>query len=78
MIELHVARALLDTGWAEDVLIAMDGMEIAAVTAGVKAPASAERSSGIAVPGVGNLHSHSFQRAMAGLAERRGDREDSF
>jgi formiminoglutamate deiminase len=78
MIELHVERALLDTGWAEDVLITIDGTEIAAVAAGVKAPASAEHSSGIAVPGVGNVHSHSFQRAMAGLAERRGDREDSF
>lgn len=78
MIELHVARALLDTGWAEDVLITIDGAEITAVAAGVSAPASAERSSGIALPGVGNVHSHAFQRAMAGLAERRGDREDSF
>lgn len=78
MIELHVGRALLDTGWAEDVLITIDGREIIAITAGVAAPASAQRSAGIAVPGIGNLHSHSFQRAMAGLAERRGDREDSF
>ena len=30
------------------------------------------------VPGMPNLHSHAFQRAMAGLAERRGQREDSF
>ena len=78
MIELHVARALLDTGWAEDVLITIDGAEITAVAAGVEAPASVERSSGIALPGAGNVHSHAFQRAMAGLAERRGDREDSF
>jgi formimidoylglutamate deiminase len=78
MIELHVARALLESGWAEDVLITIDGAEIASVAAGMAAPASAERSSGIAVPGVGNVHSHAFQRAMAGLAERRGDREDSF
>lgn len=78
MTELHIKRALLDTGWAEDVLITIDGAAISAVAAGTAAPASAERSSGIAVPGVGNLHSHSFQRAMAALAERRGDREDSF
>jgi formiminoglutamate deiminase len=30
------------------------------------------------VPGLPNLHSHSFQRGMAGLAERRGDAADSF
>ena len=31
-----------------------------------------------AVPGVANLHSHAFQRAMAGLAERRMNPQDSF
>jgi formimidoylglutamate deiminase len=30
------------------------------------------------LPGMVNLHSHAFQRAMAGLAERRGPGEDSF
>jgi formimidoylglutamate deiminase len=30
------------------------------------------------LPGMPNLHSHAFQRAMAGLAERRGKNEDSF
>jgi len=30
------------------------------------------------LPGVPNLHSHAFQRAMAGLAERQMDPEDSF
>src|SRR5690606_6390671 len=30
------------------------------------------------VPGVPNLHSHAFQRAMAGLAERQTHPEDSF
>lgn len=33
---------------------------------------------GWALPGVANLHSHAFQRAMAGLAERRTDAADSF
>jgi formimidoylglutamate deiminase len=31
-----------------------------------------------ALPGIANLHSHAFQRAMAGLAERRGSEADSF
>jgi formiminoglutamate deiminase len=30
------------------------------------------------VPGLANLHSHAFQRAMAGLTERRGSESDSF
>ena len=30
------------------------------------------------VPGIANLHSHAFQRAMAGLAERQTDPRDSF
>ena len=30
------------------------------------------------VPGVANLHSHAFQRAMAGMAERQTDPADSF
>lgn len=30
------------------------------------------------VPGIANLHSHAFQRAMAGMAERQTDPADSF
>jgi len=30
------------------------------------------------LPGMPNLHSHAFQRAMAGLAERKGRNDDSF
>ena len=30
------------------------------------------------LPGIPNLHSHAFQRAMAGLAERQTDPADSF
>ena len=44
------------------------------------APARAVESiGGIAVPGLANLHSHAFQRAMAGLSEFRTDAaQDSF
>ena len=31
-----------------------------------------DHSVGVLLPAMGNVHSHSFQRAMAGLAERRG------
>src|SRR5699024_2740037 len=30
------------------------------------------------LPGMTNLHSHAFQRALAGLGERRGQGDDSF
>jgi formimidoylglutamate deiminase len=36
------------------------------------------RSGPLSVPGMVNLHSHAFQRGMAGLAERAGASEDSF
>ena len=39
---------------------------------------AAERLPGLAVPGMPNLHSHAFQRAMAGLAERAGPQGDNF
>ncbi|MEO6364562.1 MAG: formimidoylglutamate deiminase [Luteimonas sp.] len=35
-------------------------------------------SSGWQLPGIANLHSHAFQRAMAGMAERQTDAQDSF
>ncbi len=38
----------------------------------------AETTSGWCLPGIANLHSHAFQRAMAGLAERQTNPADSF
>ncbi|MCX7562612.1 formimidoylglutamate deiminase [Xanthomonadaceae bacterium XH05] len=37
-----------------------------------------DASASWALPGIPNTHSHAFQRAMAGLAERMGDPADSF
>ncbi|MFY0638363.1 formimidoylglutamate deiminase [Maricaulis maris] len=76
--EFHCAQALLPDGWADQIRIRVD-------TAGmidsidVDQPANPEAISlGSVVPGMANLHSHAFQRAMAGLAERRGPGPDSF
>lgn len=41
-------------------------------------PAAAGPDGHWRLPGLPNLHSHAFQRAMAGLAERQGDPQDSF
>ena len=79
-VHLHAASALLPGGWAENVLFEVDGAGFfAAVTADCSdPPANAETLDGAVIPGMPNLHSHAFQRAMAGLTEARGPDEDSF
>lgn len=69
--------ALLPGGWRNNVLIEVDGENIAAVTADASA-GGAEQLKGPLVPGMANLHSHAFQRAMAGLTERAGPSGDNF
>ena len=76
--QIHFSRALLAAGWRTDVLLTLDGRTIAGIEAGVPAPAAAEKISGIALPGMPNVHSHAFQHAMAGLTERHGPEDDSF
>lgn len=81
MTSFLAAAALLPGGWARDVLIEVDARgDIAAVTPGHTGPAgTARRLPGHVIPGVPNLHSHAFQRAMAGGAERRSpEGQDSF
>jgi formimidoylglutamate deiminase len=70
-------HAFLPEGWRKNVRITVSGDRIAAVETEA-APAVGERVAGIALPGMPNVHCHSFQRAMAGLAERRGPANDSF
>ncbi len=74
---LHFDHALLPTGWGESVAVDVDGGRIAGVAANA-GPAGRERVRGVALPGMANLHSHTFQRAMAGLAETRGPAGDNF
>ena len=74
---IHAAKALLPQGWCRDVRIAFDAGRIASVEAGASAAPGDERHA-IALPGMPNLHSHAFQRGMAGLAEVRGPSADSF
>lgn len=78
MTAIHAAQALLPQGWASDVTVSLgpDG-RIAAVTPDSAAPAEAVRV-GVLLPAPANTHSHAFQRAMAGLTERRGQGSDSF
>ena len=78
MSKLFFDAALLPDGWARDVAITIDADgRIGAVTPDSPAH-GADRRSGIAVPGIPNVHSHAFQRGIAGLTERRGSGPDSF
>ena len=74
---LHFAEALLPTGWAQGVRCTLAEGRIASLTTGA-APQPSDARHAVALPGLPNLHSHAFQRGMAGLAERRGAGEDSF
>ena len=74
---LHFATALLPDGWARDVRIGIADGLIAGIERGV-APAATDARHAVALPGLPNLHSHAFQRGMAGLAEMRGTSDDSF
>jgi formimidoylglutamate deiminase len=78
-MKLFARDALLPTGWAHDVLVdvAADG-SIGAVDVAFEAPVDAERLQGPLVPGMSNVHSHAFQRALAGLTERGGPSADNF
>lgn len=78
MTDLFFDQALLPEGWARDVLVRVDeGGWIVGIEEGAR-PEGARHVPGVAVPGVPNVHSHAFQRAMAGLTERGSPGGDTF
>ncbi|MGK3112392.1 formimidoylglutamate deiminase [Candidatus Pantoea formicae] len=78
MAAFFAPRALLADGWHENVLITTDASGQITELVPDSAPGSASRLAGPVIPAIANLHSHAFQRAMAGLAEVAGDPQDSF
>src|ERR1700677_2647614 len=72
MQTFFLSTALLPTGWAHNVRLTTAAGTITEVTPNAT-PANATTLAGIALPGMPNLHSHAFQRGMAGLAQRGGD-----
>lgn len=77
MRSLWFEEALLPDGWAQNVRMTLEAGRITAVAR--DAPRNpGESTRGIALPGLSNVHSHAFQRGMAGLAERRGPAHDDF
>jgi formimidoylglutamate deiminase len=74
---LWFESALLADGWSENVRLTVRHGIISAIEANVEPRAGDEKCS-VALPGMINLHSHAFQRGMAGLAEVRGPATDTF
>ncbi|WP_321905210.1 formimidoylglutamate deiminase [Paraburkholderia tropica] len=77
---LFAAHAWLPDGWRRNVLLEWDaqGTLLRVQPDLVSAPAGVTTSAGPVIPGMPNLHSHAFQRAMAGLTEYRANPTDSF
>ena len=77
MRNLWFETALLPGGWARRVRIRIEDGMIGAVQPDA-ATEPGDETHAIAVPGLCNVHSHGFQRGMAGLTEHRGSEADDF
>jgi formimidoylglutamate deiminase len=77
MVSLWFEAALLETGWVEKARFSIAAGHIDRIDVGVEA-APGDEQHALALPGVPNVHSHAFQRAMAGLTESAGPGADSF
>ena len=78
MSAFFAERALLPSGWANNVRLEVNADGVLTHIQADSNADGAERLSGPLLPGMPNLHSHAFQRAMAGLAEVAGNPNDSF
>jgi len=78
MTAVFAHKALLPTGWEDDVRLQVDDGIIAAVSGG-QTPAESDVVTSCIIPGLCNAHSHAFQRALAGRTEERSPEGcDSF
>ena len=71
-------HALLPDGWHKNVLLEWDSSGCLTKVSVDSTAVDTERTAGVVVPGMPNLHSHAFQRAMSGLTEYRANPTDSF
>ncbi|HET6524868.1 formimidoylglutamate deiminase [Sphingopyxis sp.] len=77
MVSLWFERAWIGNRWEKEVRLRIADGRIAAIETGVAEAAGDERHR-VALPGLCNVHSHGFQRGMAGLSERRSRPDDNF
>ncbi len=74
---LWFERAWIDKHWERDVRLGVANGRIVSVETGVPVEREDERHR-VGLPGLCNVHSHGFQRGMAGLSERRSRPDDNF
>lgn len=77
MKRIILERALLSNGWAQNVALDIDEQGVI-VNISTDFVGGEDIISGYGLPGINNVHSHAFQRAMAGLAEYSTSDNDSF
>lgn len=70
--------AWLPDGWHRNVVISVDPTGDIVDISADDTVTTARTINGAAIAGMPNIHSHAFQRAMAGLVEQRGGNDDSF
>ncbi|MEJ8845121.1 formimidoylglutamate deiminase [Variovorax rhizosphaerae] len=77
--QLFAKDVLLPAGWHVNVLLQWnESGQLTHVQSDADAPSGTPVATGPVIPGMPNLHSHAFQRAIAGLTEFRGEAQDSF
>lgn len=77
MQRIFANRARTPDGWLKDVVVTVEDGRIASIDAG-QTPQADDTRVDVLLPSLANLHSHSFQRAMAGMTEVRAAGKDSF
>lgn len=77
MQTIFARQARTPSGWVQNVRLRIESGAIAKITANA-APGDGDTCVDTLLPGLANLHSHSFQRAMAGMSEYRAAGQDSF
>lgn len=67
---IFAKQALTASGWQENISLSID--DNGRISDISSASGNESTKVGVLLPALANLHSHAFQRAMAGLAEQRG------
>lgn len=74
---VHAKSALIGSDWVSDLRVEVKEGRISRVETGAR-PQPQDDQVDVLLPALANLHSHSFQRAMAGMTETRADGRESF
>jgi formiminoglutamate deiminase len=76
-VNIFASKALVDQTWTRDIRLCVTEGMISEISVGA-APMPGDYRVDALLPALSNLHSHSFQRAMAGMTEFRTRGQDSF